>query len=178
MRKCLPFILMVLPYLFTLFVILPDSLNENIYILLLLAYAILTIIVYTLNIINAITYKGEDAIIKLASYNMIIKLVHIPFYLCVFIIGIVFIVAMVVPALVFISPFIVFTLFLIDCFLMLTSSAYGISSVIKSSKNGLISKKVALVNIIFHCVFIADVISAIFLYREIRRKKIDLPIIN
>ncbi len=171
MRKCLPFILMVWPYLFALFVVLPDSLNDNIYMLLLFAYVILTLLVYVVNILNAITYKDETATVKLAFYNMIIKLVHIPFYLCVFVIGVVFLAAMVVPALVFVSPLIVLVLFLTDCFLMLTSSVYGISSIIKSSKNNIISKKEAFVFGIFHCMFITDVISAILLYRKIKLKR-------
>ena len=47
---------------------------------------------------------------------MMIKLLHIPFYLCVFALGIVCIVAMVVPAFVLVSPMIIMMLFVIDCF--------------------------------------------------------------
>ena len=126
MKKYLPLILMVWPYLFGLYVTLPDGLDGNIYMVLLLAYIILTVLVYVLNIRNAFTYNGNDAALKLAFYNMIIKLIHIPFYLYVFAVGIVCIVAMVVPAFVFISPMIIMMLFFIDWFLMLTSSMYGI----------------------------------------------------
>ena len=83
---------------------LPDGLGENIYMLLLFAYIILTVLVYILNIGNAFTYKGNEAARKLAFYDMMIKLLHIPFYLCVFAVGIVCIVAMVVPAFVLVSP--------------------------------------------------------------------------
>ena len=160
---------MVWPYLFALYAMLPDGLGENIYTVLLLAYIFLTILVYVLNIRNAFTYNENDAALKLAFYDMIIKLIHIPFYLCVFVVGVVCILAMVVPALIFVSPMIVMILFLIDCFLLLTSSMYGISAAIKSSREGIISKKAALLHGIFHCIFVTDIISAIVLYREIKR---------
>lgn len=159
---------MIWPYLFALYVILPDRPGENISTVMLLAYIILTILVYILNILNAFTYSGNEAALKLAFNDMIIKLIHIPFYLCVFIIGAICIMVMVVPVFVFISPIIVMILFLIDCFLMLTSSMYGISAAIKSSKEGVISKKFALSHIIFHCIFVTDIISAVILYRKIK----------
>jgi len=168
MKKYLPIILMVWPYLFALFFMLPDRLGENIYIALLPAYLILTILVYILNILNAFHYRGNEAALKLAFNDMIIKLIHIPFYLCIFVIGALSIMVMVVPAFLFISPMIVMVLFLVDCFLMLTSSMYGISAAIKSSKEGVISKKSALSHIIFHCIFVTDVISAVILYRKIK----------
>lgn len=175
MKKYLPLILMVWPYLFGLYVTLPDGLDGNIYMVLLLAYIILTVLVYVLNIRNAFTYNGNDAALKLAFYNMIIKLIHIPFYLYVFAVGIVCIVAMVVPAFVFISPMIIMMLFFIDWFLMLTSSMYGISAAIKSSREGMISKKAALLYGIFHCIFVTDIISAILLYKEIKRNNKQHP---
>lgn len=169
MKKYLPLVLMVWPYLFALYTMLPDGLNENIYIVLFLAYVILTILVYVLNIRNAFAYNGNEAALKLAFYDMIIKLIHIPFYLCVFVIGVVFIAAMVVPALMFFSPMVVIMLFVVDCFLMLTSSMYGISAALKASRIGMISKKSALLHGIFHCIFVTDLISAIILYRKIKR---------
>lgn len=178
MKKYLPLILMVWPYLFAVFFILPDGLSENIYMFLLFAYIILTVLVYILNIGNAFTYNGNEAARKLAFYDMVIKLFHIPFYLCVFVVGIVCIVAMVVPAFVLVSPLIIMMLFVIDCFLMLTSSMYGLSAAIKSSRQGMISKKAALLHGIFHCIFVADIISAIILYRKIKRSTNSAKIIN
>lgn len=178
MKKYLPLILMVWPYLFAVYFMLPDGLGENIYMLLLFAYIILTVFVYILNIGNAFTYKGNEAARKLAFYDMMIKLLHIPFYLCVFALGIVCIVAMVVPAFVLVSPMIIMMLFVIDCFLILTSSMYGISAAIKSSRQGMISKKAALLHGIFHCIFVTDIISAIILYRKIKRSTNSAQTIN
>lgn len=170
MKKYLPFILMAWPYLlFASSVMFPDGFGGIIDIVLVLAYIILTIPVYVLNIRNALTYSGNEAALKLAFYDMMIKLIHIPFYLCVVVIGLLCIMAMVVPAFVFVSPTIVMMLFLIDWFLMLTSSMYGISAAMKSSEEGLISKKAALLYGIFHCLFVTDVISAVILYWKIKR---------
>lgn len=49
---------------------------------------------------NAWMYKGENACYRLAFFDMLIKLLHIPFYLLVFLVGVLMFVAMVVPALV------------------------------------------------------------------------------
>lgn len=100
-RRALPVVLMVWPYLFILYTMLPDGFSESVYIGFLISYIILTVVIYALNIWNAFTYQSEDAEYKLAFYDMMIKIVHIPFYLGVFAIGVLFIAAMVVPALLF-----------------------------------------------------------------------------
>ena len=72
MKKYLPLILMVWPYLFGLYVTLPDGLDGNIYMVLLLAYIILTVLVYVLNIRNAFTYNGIKIITSILALIFIL----------------------------------------------------------------------------------------------------------
>ena len=56
----------------------------------------MTAVVYLMNIVNAWMYKDEDNCYRLAFFDMLIKLLHIPFYLLVFLIGVLMFMAMVV----------------------------------------------------------------------------------
>ena len=60
-RRALPVVLMVWPYLFILYTMLPDGFSESVYIGFLISYIILTVVIYALNIWNAFTYQSEDA---------------------------------------------------------------------------------------------------------------------
>ena len=94
-RKILPVVLLVWPYLFFIgFMIGQD--NETLFSAFFLSYLVMTAVVYILNIINAWIYKGEDNCYRLAFFDMLIKLLHIPFYLLVFLIGVLMFMAMVV----------------------------------------------------------------------------------
>ena len=70
--------------------------NENLFSAFFLGYLVMTAVVYFMNIVNAWMYKGEDNCYRLAFFDMLIKLLHIPFYLLVFLIGVLMFMAMVV----------------------------------------------------------------------------------
>lgn len=131
---------------------------------------LLTLAVYISNIIYACAWKGEDSYYRLAFWNMLIKLIHIPFYIGVFLLGVLFLLAIVVPAFIFLSPVLIFFLFLVDAFLMVTSSMYGVNALIRAGKKQVVSKKYVIINIILQFLFVADVISAIVLYIKVRKK--------
>ena len=101
---------------------------------------------------------------------MLIKLIHIPFYILVFLIGILSLFVAVVPALVLVTPIMIFVLFVIDVLLMLTSSMYGISTLLKACKTGMISRKFMVINIIMHCFFVTDIISSIIVFVQLKRR--------
>ena len=168
MKKLLPILLAVWPYLVLWMMSIFGGKEEGNHGLELLLLIMLTAVVYIVNIVNAFTYKVEDAK-KLAFWNMVIKLIHIPFYLIVFIAGVALLLAMVVPALVFVSPFLVAILAVIDFFLMLTSSAYGIHALIRAKKNDCVSVKFVVVHSILHLFFVTDVISAIVVFVKTRK---------
>lgn len=166
-KKILPIILLLWPYLFFLCSQVKDENGAQI---LFGGYLILTIVVYLANIINAWTYRGKDAYYVLAKYNMLIKLLHIPFYLLVFFAGMAMFCAMVVPALVFVSPLVIFMLFLVDVFLMFTSSAYGCSALFQAARQKRISAIYGVWMGILQFIFVADVISAVCVFVKMRRK--------
>lgn len=70
--------------------------NENLLSAFFLGYLVMTAVVYLMNIVNAWMYKDEDNCYRLAFFDMLIKLLHIPFYLLVFLIGVLMFMAMVV----------------------------------------------------------------------------------
>lgn len=168
-RKIFPVILMAWPYLFALLAVIPD--DGAIVYRYMIAYVILTIIVYSFNIWIAFTEPCEDFGHRLAFYDMLIKLIHIPFYIAGFVIGLILAFAMVVPALIFVSPFLIAFIFVIEMILMLTSSMYGINAAVRLLRKKAISKKTAVLHIILHLIFVTDVISAICLYRKTKRLK-------
>ena len=169
LKSVFPVILMIWPYVFLLFVLLPDE-TGKVHGLFLAAYSVLTVLFYCLNIWNAFAFQGSKR--QLAYYDMAVKLLHIPFYLGVFVIGIISLFVMVVPVFLFLSPILMLVLAGVDFFLMLTSSMYGISAVVRLLKEHEISKKSAVFYILCHVVFVADVISAVCLYRKCRDKEL------
>lgn len=168
-RKILPVILMIWPYLIALVAILPDELGvvQGFF----AAYVIFTIVVYGFNIWNAFTIPYEDYECRLTFYDMLIKLIHIPFYTGVFMIGLLLALAMVVPAFLLVSPILISFMAAIDFGLMLTSSMYGISAIVRQSRKNAISKRTASLHIVLHFIFVADVISAICIYRKSKKLK-------
>lgn len=168
-RLALPMLLMLHPYVFIFYVLLPENFINATFRIFFIFYVIFTFLIYGMNIWNAFTYQEDKASYKLAYYDMVIKLVHIPFYIGVFLIGVVSMLAMVVPALIFISPIIMLCLSGIDFFLMMTSSMYGINAVLKASKEGILSKRLFNLHTILHCIFIADMISAIILFTKFKK---------
>lgn len=173
-EKILPILLAIWPYLIGLFVLF--EYDTDVTILLYLYYAA-TAVIYIGNIINAFKYQSENEIKELSFYNMLIKLVHIPFYLMVFVIGAMFSVAIAVPALTFVTPILLTVFFITDAILMFTSSMYGVNAIRKAYRAGVITRKSAIKNVIMQFVFVLDVISAVRIYCEVRRRKGDRTIL-
>lgn len=167
-KRFLPILLGIWPYLVLVLMGLLANEENQYYGLELLILSVLTAIVYILNIANACIGKQKD-IKRLALMDMLIKLIHIPFYLLVFVIGAMALVVMVVPVFVFISPFIVIMLAVIDFFLMLTSSAYGINALIRARKDGIISSNFMVLHIVMHLCFVLDIVSAIIVFLKLRK---------
>ena len=95
LKKVLPVVLLIWPYLFFAGFLIGEE-NENLFSAFFLGYLVMTAVVYLMNIVNAWVYKDEDNCYRLAFFDMLIKLLHIPFYLLVFLIGVLMFMAMVV----------------------------------------------------------------------------------
>ena len=142
-KNLFPLTLLIWPYLIApLFLDIFDAKTGSGY---LIGYCILTVFVYLANILYACRCKAAAFLIR---WNVAIKLAHIPFYFFLFCIGI--------AALAF-SPL----LMVVDLLLMLTSSAYGISTLLRAKKNGLISSGFAAANLLCHFLFVLDKLSAV-----------------
>ena len=134
-------------------------------------YVLLTAAVYIMNIVNACSCRGEGAAYRLSFWNMLIKLVHIPYHLFLFLLGILFLAAMVVPALIFVSPFLAVVLSVISWLLLVTSSAYGLNAIVRGKKEGKLPVGEAVCHAVLHLFFVTDVISAVLVFRKIRRRE-------
>ena len=169
-RKWIPILLEIWPYLvLVLLGLLLKQENQRSGLVLFLLI-VMTAAVYILNIANACMGKREDTR-ELALTDMLIKLIHIPFYLVIFVLGLLTLLIMVVPVFSFISPMIVMMLAIIDYFLMLTSSAYGINALICAKKEGIISTNFMVLYIVMHLCFVLDIISAIIIYMKLKKSK-------
>lgn len=164
-KKILPILLAIWPYI----IMVPSLFEDEIMQVLLYLYFPLTLVVYVWNVINAFRYKGEDTVKELAFYNMVVKIVHIPFYLGVFVVGAVFLMASVVPALVLVTPMVLIYLIITDVILLAVSSMYGVNAIRNAYKAGMITAKSAVKNLIMHFIFVFDVISAIHIYCKVRK---------
>ncbi len=167
-NRIIPILLMFWPYAF----ILCGFVSEEAASIFMTIYTILTLVIYAANIINTFFYKGKHRIYELSLFNMLIKLIHIPFYLIVFLLGILSLFMAVVPALVLVTPIMIFILFFIDILLMLTSSMYGINALIKAFKAGLITGKFMILHIVMHCFFVTDIISSVIIFFKLRKSSI------
>lgn len=170
-KRLFPITLAIWPYLYAVLVFAVPTTYEVLSGLILWGGMLLTLILYVSHIIYACICKGEDSYYDLAFWNMLIKLIHIPFYLCIFLIGVFFLVVMVVPVFSLLSPLLIFCLFLVDVFLMITSSMYGVSALIRAGKKQIVSKPYVVINIILQFIFVADVISATVLYIKLKKKR-------
>lgn len=169
MKKILPISFMIWPYAFLTIFFAGGTGNELLSELKLDIDFFLTGVVVVFNIIIAVTWRGMNADYELAFWNMLIKLVHIPFYLLVFIAGVAFLAASVVPGLILITPIIIIGLMVGAFCLMITTSAYGISALIRAVKMREISIPYAVIHGILHVIFVADTISAVLIFFKMRK---------
>ena len=159
-------ILMLWPYLGIALLYLPGDTAGTV---LFLMYIPLTLAVYGMNIACACCWKGEAE--RLAFWDLLIKLAHIPFHLTLFLVGLLFLLAMVVPALIFVSPIVAMVFAVICWLLMLTTSSYGLNAVVRGKREGTLSGRAAAVLGILHLFFVADVIGAVILLIRLRKRK-------
>lgn len=170
MKKVLPILLMIWPYVFLAIFWMPSAESEAFFGLIMKVGIFLTGVVVVFNIMNAFTYRGMYADYELAYWNMLIKLVHIPFYLLIFVLGIVLLAASVVPALIFVTPILIVCLMAGTFCLMITTSIYGINALARAVKMREISVAYAVVHGILHCIFVTDTISAVIIFFKLRKK--------
>lgn len=100
---------------------------------------------------------------KVTLFNMVIKIVQIPAYIAVFLLG----------ALSFSTLFtmgLAVAFFLFDCASIFLTGLIGITSVIRCYTDRIISKRFSIVNGLLQFVFCADVISSIIIFVQAKCK--------
>lgn len=99
--------------------------------------------------------------LKLAKVAMVIKLIQIPAYIMIFVLG-------------FIFMFTIFTfvitlcLILVDCFILLLTGLLTTASVINAVRQGDVEFKEVVWVVILQTVFCADVIATVLFYRKLK----------
>ena len=126
----------------------------------LLLYSLLTCVLSIVCFFVSI-YKKWD-VISLAKTAMIMKLVQVPAYVLIFVLGALFTIS------IFTIPFSI-GLFIIDCLSVFMTGLFVISSVIATIKNNTFTLKEVIWVILLQFVFCADVISSVIFYIKMKR---------
>ena len=107
--------------------------------------------------------KAYDGL-SMARLNMIIKLIHMPAYVAIFVLGCAFFIT------VFGIPFVLFFV-LFDCAAIAMSGIIGASSVIRGFAEGKLDRASAITFAILGFVFVGDVVVGIMNYAALKRSK-------
>jgi hypothetical protein len=174
MRKDLQFFLIALfPYLiiFALICIFKgyfmDTVFHNNAYSLLLTLIVLYVAALVCAVIAFITsFEKKIKILEVLRINMIMKLIHIPAYLFIFVVGLLCMLSIFTIG-------ITIVLMIFDGMTIVLSGLIGLGGVIRSLRENKISKKAAVIHGILQFVFCADIINSIVMYRTIKATEYD-----
>lgn len=133
-------------------------------------WGVLLLIAGIANILCACFDRAEDSPRRLAFWDLVLKLCMIPFYTLIFLYATgIATIMFVIPGLFLAAPFVVVPLLAMSFLLMLATSSYGFAAAIRAAKRGLLPGSFAALHIALHFFAVADLISAIVLYLQLRR---------
>lgn len=167
-KKIMPLYLLVSVYAYIALVVLMLWIGEGLSITALVVtiavHLVLVFSSYIPNIVYAIRLLKVDADDRtIMIWVVLLKVLFIPIYLIIFLLGIV---TSINPMTwVFTIVFIIF-----DYSLLLASSAYGVVVIIKAHRQSKLTTSSMITHIIFHFIFVLDIISSIWIYFKIRAK--------
>ena len=122
------------------------------------------------NILCACIDRGCGCPRRLAFWDLVLKLCMIPFYTLLFLYATgIATIMFVIPGLFLAAPFVVVPLLAMSFLLILATSSYGFAASIRAAKRGLLPGSFAALHIALHFFAVADLISAIVLYLQLRR---------
>ena len=134
------------------------------------SWGVLLLITGIANILCACFDRAEDGPRRLAFWDLVLKLCMIPFYALIFLYATgIATIMFVIPGLFLAAPFVVIPLLAMSYLLMLATSSYGFAASIRAAKRGLFPGTFAAIHIALHFFAVADLISAIVLYLQLRR---------
>ena len=163
------YFVMLYPYIFlfvalyTFFIskYLPDSVSRFIIFFLPGAFGFITFIVVVMNFIK--TLKGETVALDLARSNKLIKLVHIPFYILMFLLGCLGLVMSIWGIGLIIGAVV------IDLFTIFFSGTVGMCAAIKSYKEAKLTKSEAFSYAVCSYIYCIDVFAAVIYCSKIKK---------
>lgn len=122
---------------------------------------IMAIVCAVICLVLGLTGKWDS--LSLAKTAMIIKLIHIPAYIVIFIWGFIFFIT------IWLMIFTV-VLAIVDYIILLTSTSLSLASAINSAREGKCSIKSNIWFIILQFIFCADVVTAVIFYFILKKK--------
>ena len=114
---------------------------------------------------------GENTAKELSFWGMIIKLVHMPFYVVVAILAMIAIVSMFMDPTAGGMTFTLFFMVLLGLIFMITSSTYCAKALSEAKDIKVIKKETAMLLGTTSFIMFADVICAIIIYSKIKKNK-------
>jgi MFS family permease len=165
MKKLIPFYGIVLfPYLivFILISIFGGYFTDDFLLFLLITLIILYVVAIVCAIaefIKGITKKNQST--EILRINMMIKLLHIPAYLLIFVFGL-------LCTITIFTIGVTIVLMILDGMTILLSGLVGLGGIIGSLRENKISTKKAVIHGILQFIYCADVISSIVMYRTVK----------
>ncbi len=132
---------------------------------------VLTLVLCVVNIVNAWTYTGDNTAKELGLWGMVTKLVHMPYYVVVFVMGMITMLSLFAGPATDGAPIGLLLMVIIGMVFMITSSFYSLKAVFAARDNGIVKKDSAMLLGITSFIMFADVICAILIYNKIKKNK-------
>ncbi len=169
MKKMVPFIFIILfPYYIVFLIVslfnqcLMKYVFQNNFYIGLLSFCVFGVIAFVNVIILCVNnFAGKFNAIEAAQINMIIKMIQIPAYLFIFVIGF-------MCLLTIFTVGISFVLLILDGISIILSGLIGVFVVRRCYADGILTRTEMLLHSILQFVFCFDVVSAIIVYRKIK----------
>ena len=135
--------------------------NNGLYVLLaLILLYIIALVCSIIIFITSIVFQRSSQ--QLLHINMIIKIIHIPAYILIFLFGL-------LCLLTIFSAGITIVLMILDIMTIFLTGLIGLVGIIRSVIENKLSKKTAIIYAIFQFIFCVDVISSIIIYKKIKK---------
>ena len=131
------------------------------YIGLILAFCLLAMVLSILCFVKSTRSKWDAQ--SLAKTAMIIKLIQIPAYVAIYVMGILMAISL------FTIPF-AFALFLLDCLALALTGLLNLSAVIEACREGKTTVKKSWWVIVLQAVFCADVVASVIFFRMLKKQ--------
>lgn len=137
--------------------------NDNIFyfVLVFLVYLLVATVLGVICFVKSIREKWEP--VSLAKTVMWIKLIQIPAYVAIYVLGVVMAITL------FTIPF-AFVLFLLDCLAVAMTGLMNLSAVIGAYREGKTTLKKSWWVIVLQGIFCADVVASVIFYRMLKKQ--------